>query len=60
MSKLFRAQADLFVEPTRPAELIGAARQTAVELLRVLLTEAVMTPISSHTSVSKKQETGNE
>ena len=59
MSKLFRAQADLFVEPTRPAELIGAARQTAVELLRVLLTEAVMAPIS-HPSVSKKQETGNE
>jgi hypothetical protein len=50
---------DLFVAPTRPAELIGAARQTAVELLRVLLTEAVMAPIS-HPSVSNKQETGNE
>jgi len=50
---------DLFVAPTRPAELIGDARQTAVELLRALLTEAVMAPISDP-SVSKKQETGNE
>ena len=59
MRKLFRAQVDLFVAPTRPAELIGAARQTAVEPLRVLLTDAVMAPIS-HPSVAKKQETGNE
>ena len=59
MSKLFRAQVDLFVAPTRTAELTGVERQTAVELLRVLLTEAVMA-LTSNLSASRKQETDNE
>ena len=59
MRKLFRAQVDLFVVPTRPVELTGAERQTAVELLRVLLTEAV-TALTSNSSASKEQEAVNE
>jgi hypothetical protein len=56
---LFRAQVDLFVVPIRPAELTGVERQTAVELLRVLLTEAV-TAWTSNSSASQKQEAVNE
>jgi hypothetical protein len=56
---LLRAQVDLFVVPTRPVELTGAERQTAVELLRVLLTEAV-TALTSNSSASKEQEGVNE
>lgn len=59
MRKLFRAQVDLFVVPTRPVELTGVERQTAVELLRVLLTEAV-TALTSNSAASKKQEAVNE
>jgi hypothetical protein len=59
MRKLFRAQVDLFVVPTRPVELTGVERQTAVDLLRVLLTEAV-TALTSNSSASKKQEAVNE
>jgi hypothetical protein len=59
MRKMLRAQADLFVAPSRPAELTGVERQTAVALLRVLLTEAV-TARGSKQSTSKKQEAGNE
>ena len=59
MRKLFRAQVDLFVVPTRPVELTGVERQTAVELLRVLLTEAV-TALTSNSSASQKQEAVNE
>jgi hypothetical protein len=59
MRQLFRAQVDLFVTPARPAELTGAERQTAVALLRVLLTEAVMT-LTSNRSTSKKQEAVDE
>jgi hypothetical protein len=57
--KLFRAQVDLFVVPTRPVELTGVERQTAVELLRVLLTEAV-TALTSNSAASKKQEAVDE
>ena len=57
--KLFRVQVDLFVVPTRPVELTGVERQTAVELLRVLLTEAV-TAWTSNSSASQKQEAVNE
>ena len=59
MGKLFRAQVDLFAAPTRPTKLTGVERQTAVELLRVLLTEAV-TALTSNSSASKKQEAVNE
>ena len=59
MRKLVRAQVDLFVVPTRPLELTGVERQTAVELLRVLLTEAV-TALTSNSAASKKQEAVNE
>jgi hypothetical protein len=45
--------------PTRPLELTGVERQTAVELLRVLLTEAV-TALTRNSSASKKQEAVNE
>lgn len=57
--KLFQTQVDLFAAPTRPAELTGVERQTAVELLRVLLTEAIMA-VTSNPSASNKQEAGNE
>ena len=59
MRQLFRAQVDLFVAPARPTELTGVERQTAVALLRVLLTEAVMT-LASDRSTSKKQEAVDE
>ena len=59
MRKLFRAQVDLFVVPTRPVELTGVERQTAVDLLRVLLTEAV-TAMTSNSAASKKQEAVDE
>jgi hypothetical protein len=57
--KLFRAQVDLFVVPTRPVELTGVERQTAVDLLRVLLTEAV-TAMTSNSAASQKQEAVDE
>jgi len=56
---LFRAQVDLFVVPTRPVELTGVERQTAVDLLRVLLTEAV-TAMTSNSAASQKQEAVDE
>jgi len=59
MRQLFRAQVDLFVTPARSAELTGVERQTAVALLRILLTEAVMT-LTSDRSTSKKQEAVDE
>jgi hypothetical protein len=59
MRQLFRAQVDLFVTPARAAELTDVERKTAVALLRVLLTEAVMTP-ASDPSTSKKQEAVDE
>ena len=59
MRKLFRAQVDLFVVPTRPVELTGVERQTAVDLLRVLLTEAV-TAMTSNSAASQKQEAVDE
>jgi len=59
MRQLFRAQVDLFVTPARPIELTGVERQMAVALLRVLLTEAVMT-LTSNRSASKKQEAVDE
>ena len=59
MRQLFHAQVDLFVRPARPAELTGVERQTAVALLRVLLTEAVLT-LTSDRSTSKKQEAVDE
>jgi|HubBroStandDraft_4_1064222.scaffolds.fasta_scaffold77482_2 hypothetical protein len=59
MRQLFRAQVDLFVTPARPIELTGVERQMAVALLRVLLTEAVMT-LTNDRSTSKKQEEVDE
>jgi hypothetical protein len=59
MRQLFRAQVDLFVTPARPVELTGVERQMAVALLRVLLTEAVMT-LTNDRSTSKKQEEVDE
>ena len=59
MRRLLRAQVDLFVTPVRPVELTGVERQMAVALLRVLLTEAVMT-LTNDRSTSKKQEEVDE
>jgi hypothetical protein len=59
MRQLFRAQVDLFVTPARPIELTSVERQMAVALLRVLLTEAVMT-LTNDRSTSKKQEEVDE
>jgi hypothetical protein len=56
MRKLFRIQTDLFVTPSRPAELIGAERQKAVALLRALLTEALITRAGGPATSSKKKE----
>lgn len=59
MRKLFHAQMDLFVLPTRPAELTGNERQTAIALLQTLLKEAVMTRIVELSSSGEK-DVGNE
>jgi ABC-type lipoprotein export system ATPase subunit len=59
MRTLFRSQMELFVTPTRPAELTGGERQKAVALLQMLLTEAVMT-LAGEPPTSGKKETGNE
>jgi hypothetical protein len=59
MRKLLRAQMDLFVVPTRSAELTGVERQTAIALLQTLLREAVVTP-SGELSSSRKTDSGNE
>jgi hypothetical protein len=52
MRKQFRTQMDLFISQAR-ADLVGAERQKAVELLQALLAEA----LSKSTS---EQEAGNE
>jgi hypothetical protein len=59
MRKLLRAQMDLFAVPSRPAELTGVERQTAVALLQTLLREAVMTP-TGELSSSREKGAGNE
>ena len=59
MKKLFGAQMDLFVVSTKPAELSGVERQTAVALLQALLREAVMTPTAERSSSGKK-DAGDE
>jgi hypothetical protein len=59
MGKLLRAQMDLFVVPTRSAELTGVERQTAIALLQTLLREAVMTP-SGELSSFREKDAGNE
>jgi hypothetical protein len=59
MRKQFRAQLDLFVTPTRPAEMSGPERQKAVALLQALLTEAATKPASKQ-SASGEKEVGNE
>ena len=59
MTKLFRAQIDLFTRPVVPVELTGAERQKAVALLQALLTEAVTKPTGQSSNASKK-EAGDE
>jgi hypothetical protein len=59
MRKSFRAQMDLFVVSTRPVELTGVKRQTAVALLQTLLKEAVMTPSGELPSAGGR-DAGNE
>jgi hypothetical protein len=50
---------DLFVVPTRSAELTGVERQTAIALLQTLLREAVMTPSGELSSFWEK-DAGDE
>lgn len=59
MTKLFRAQIDLFTRPVVPIELTGAERQKALALLQALLTEAVTKPPHQLT-VSDKKAIGDE
>ena len=59
MGKRFHGQMDLFVTPTRPAELTSIERQMAVTLLRALLREAVMT-LTNDPSIGKRQEADDE
>jgi hypothetical protein len=59
MTKLLRAQTDLFTTPIVPIELTGSERQKAVALLQALLTEAAMKP--THQSLDAVQkEVGDE
>jgi hypothetical protein len=59
MTKLFRAQIDLFTRPVVPVELTGTERQKAVALLQALLTEAATVP-TGQSSNSGKKEAGDE
>jgi hypothetical protein len=59
MRRQFRAQPDLFVVPSRPAELCGSERQKARALLQALLTEAAAKATSGQ-STEDKGETGDE
>lgn len=59
MTKLFRAQIDLFTRPVVPIELTGAERQKALALLQALLTEAMTKP-SHQMVVSDKKVIGDE
>ena len=59
MTKLFRAQIDLFTRPVMPVELTGAERQKAVALLQALLTEAVTNSTHQSSNASQK-EAGDE
>jgi hypothetical protein len=59
MKKPSRPQADLFVTPHRPVELVGVERQRAVALLQALLTEA-MTPPASQSANFGEKEAGHE
>jgi hypothetical protein len=58
MRTQFRMQMDLFVAPAR-ANLGGADRQKAVELLQALLTEA-LAKSTSEQPIHSKKEAGNE
>ena len=58
MRTQFRMQMDLFIATAR-ANLGGADRQKAVELLQALLTEA-LAKSTSEPSIHSKKEAGNE
>ena len=58
MRTQFRMQLDLFIAPAR-ANLAGADRQKAVELLQALLTEA-LAKSTSEQPIHSKKEAGNE
>jgi hypothetical protein len=58
MRTQFRMQIDLFITPAR-ADLGGADRQKAVELLQALLTEA-LTKSTNEQPIHSKKEAGNE
>jgi hypothetical protein len=58
MRTQFRMQMDLFIAPGR-ANLGGADRQKAVELLQALLTEA-LAKSTSEQPIHSKKEAGNE
>ena len=58
MTKLFRAQIDLFTRPVVLVELTGAERQKAVVLLQALLTEAATKPTGQSSDASQKEAGG--
>jgi hypothetical protein len=58
MTKVFRAQIDLFTRPIVPVELTDAERQKAVALLQALLTEAATKPPGQSSDVSQKEVGG--
>lgn len=59
MTKLLRAQIDLFTRSVMPIELTGAERQKALALLQTLLTEAMTKP-SHQVAVSDKKVIGDK
>ena len=59
MRRQYRAQLDLFVRPSQPAELCADERQKAVVLLQALLKEAT-TKIGPELSAGSGKEAGDE
>jgi hypothetical protein len=54
MRMQFRAQMDLFIARTRPAEISGPEREKAVALLQALLKEAATKPAGKPSANSEK------
>ena len=59
MRKQSRAQMDLFLPLSRPSDMSGAERQSAVALLQTLLMEAATKPVNEPQANGKKGA-GNE
>lgn len=59
MRRPFRAQMDLFMTPTWPADMSAADRRKVVALLQALLREAATKP-AGNLSATGKKGAGNE